>query len=106
MKLGKFLKASADTTLYFIDYSQWLGVNERVTTVQFIVETVTSPALTITAPTIVNTTGPSGQLPQTMVSFLAGAGLSGNTYTVTVTIVTSLGQTKEDFLFFQVKDPP
>jgi hypothetical protein len=107
MKLGRFVKASADNLLFNIDYSQWLNSGETITGVpQFVVETVTDSVLVIDGISVINTIGPSGQPSQTMVAFHVSQGLTANTYTVTVTITTSQGQTKEDFMFFSVQDPP
>lgn len=108
MKLGKYVKTSADNLLLAIDYSQWLGEGETITgTPQFNVQSPsTSPPLVIEGVSVSSTVGPDNQPAGTMVAFHVSQGLTANTYTVTVTVTTSAGQTKEDYLLFLVMDPP
>lgn len=111
-KLGKFVQASADNLLYALDYSQWLSSGglspgQTVSTATFQVTSPnTSPPLAIGSVAISTTVGPKKQPIGTMVGFYVSGGVTGNTYEATVTVTTSAGQKKEDYLYFKVQDPP
>jgi hypothetical protein len=98
--LGKFVKAPAERKRYTIDYSEWLDTGETILTVAFDVEQTTDGTpvdpLEIDAYEIGD--------PATDVVFFAALGDALQNYTVTVTITTSGGQTKEDTLLFLVRN--
>jgi hypothetical protein len=94
MKLAKFKQTSFEVLRRSLDYSQWLAAGEVLTGVTFVVTDTTSPALVI----------PSNVLSNTGVVFFASGGLSGFEYTVTVSVTTSQGQTKEDYFHLKIQD--
>lgn len=95
MKLGNFPKAPAERKRYTIDYTDWLDTGETISTVTFGVTPTGTGALGIDAYSIGS--------PAKTVVFFANFGLAGKQYTVTVTITTSGGQTKEDTILFSVR---
>jgi hypothetical protein len=94
MKLGRFTKTPAERKRYAIDYSQWLDSGETVVSKVFAVSP--TGALQVDASSI-SSDG------KTVVFFVYG-GNSGVTYTVDIKTTTSVGQTKEDVVYFAVKD--
>lgn len=96
MKLARFVKQPADRKRYAVDYSDWLDTGETVTAVAFGVSPSATGGLAVDASSIAST-GKS-------VVFFASAGVSGTTYTVTITITTSGGQIKEDEILFSVRE--
>lgn len=94
--LGKFAQTPSDNKLYTIDYSQWLNTGETLSGVPtFTIQQTTVPPLAITGAALVNS--------NTGVSFFVGAGLSGNQYEIEVVANTSLGQTKNDQIYYNVQ---
>lgn len=96
MKLGRFTKQPAERKRYAIDYSDWLDTGETISTVSFVPSPIGSGGLEIDAYSIAS--------PATSVVFFANYGVSGTTYTVTVTVTTSGGQIKEDEILFAVRE--
>lgn len=94
MKIGKFTKTPTERKRYQIDYTNWLDTGETVATRAFTVEPTGS--LVVDASLIL--TGNKA------VSFFVNGGDDGETYKVVVTITTSGGQTKEDLVYFSVRD--
>ena len=97
-RLGKFTQAPVERKDYSIDYSQWLSQGETLSTATFAVvaEGFVTPAV---SPLVVD----AYQVNPTAISFWVKNGDDGETYKVTVTIVTNLGQTKEDLVVFVVR---
>ena len=96
MKLARFTKQPSERKRYTIDYSDWLDTGETISTVAFVPSPVATGGLEIDAFSIAT--------PATAVVFFANYGVSGTTYTVTVTITTSGGQIKEDEVLFSVRE--
>jgi hypothetical protein len=96
MKLGRFTKQPAERKRYSIDYTDWLDTGETITLASFTVTPASAGALVIDAFSI-----PAAAK---SVVFFANFGVSGTTYTVTVTITTSGGQIKEDEILFAVRE--
>ncbi len=96
MKLARFTKQPAERKRYSIDYSDWLDTGETISTVSFVTTPASAGALVVDANSI-TAAGKS-------VVFFANDGVSGTTYTVTVTITTSGGQIKEDEILFAVRE--
>lgn len=96
MKLARFTKQPSERKRYSIDYSDWLDTGETISAVTFLPSPVATGGLEIDASSIT----PSG----TSVVFFANYGVSGTTYTVTVTVTTSGGQIKEDEILFSVRE--
>lgn len=95
MKLGRFQQTPLEEKAYLVDYSQWLGSTETVVSVSVTIGTVTTP------PLIVNqvATAPDGK----SVSFYVSGGESGTTYEIQLIATTSIGQIKNDQIFYTVK---
>ena len=96
MKLGRFSKTPAERKRYAVDYSQWLETGETVTTRQFTVTPATTPPMQVDASSITN----SGL----NVVFFVSSGQDAQQYKVELVSTTSLGQVKEDVIYFNVKD--
>lgn len=96
MKLARFTKQPAERKRYSIDYSDWLDTGETISTVTFVPSPIATGGLEIDAYSIAS--------PATSVVFFANYGVSGTTYTVTVTITTSGGQIKEDEILFAIRE--
>ena len=96
MKLARFTKQPSERKRYTIDYSDWLDTSETISTVAFVPSPIATGGLVVDAYSIAT--------PATSVVFFANFGVSGTTYTVTVTITTSGGQIKEDEILFAVRE--
>lgn len=96
MKLGRFSKTPAERKRYAVDYSQWLETGETVTQRQFVVTPATTPPMEVDASSITN-----GGL---NVVFFVSNGKDAQQYKVELVSTTSLGQVKEDVIYFNVKD--
>jgi hypothetical protein len=97
MRLGKFTKVPADNKRYTIDYNEWLDTGETLSTVTFGVTPVTASPLTAGNLSLIDANKGA--------QFYVAAGLDGENYTVTVTITTSVSQTKQDTILFVVRAP-
>jgi hypothetical protein len=95
MTISKFNLTPIENKLYTIDYSEWLAAGETITSVTAAVQQVTSPPLNITN---INIAGNG-----TQVGFFAGGGVSGEIYEVEVVATTSLGQTRNDQIYFNIQ---
>lgn len=94
--LGKYVQDPDEVLIYSISYSDWLEASETISTAAFSVSPTTSPVLEVTDDEI--------QAGDESLGFKVGGGVAGRTYTVTVTIETSLGQTKEDDFLVVVRE--
>jgi len=93
MRIGKFRKASADRKRYVVDYEDWLNEGETIISVQALGNV---PADNFYVDGYVVDAG------GLQVVFFVSGGVDAHSYDVTVTIVTSLQQVKEDFVTFVV----
>lgn len=96
MKLARFTKQPSERKRYAVAYSEWLDTGETISSVAFSVTPTTSPALVVDASSLSDGN-------KTVVLFVNG-GTNSTTYTVTITITTSGGQTKEDEIVFSVRE--
>lgn len=96
MKLARFIKQPSERKRYTIDYSDWLETSETISSVTFAPSPIAAGGLEVDAYSIA--------APATSVVFFVNYGVSGTTYTVTVTITTSGGQIKEDEVLFSVRE--
>lgn len=96
-RIGKFRKGQDDRKRYVIDYADWLNETEIINTVTM-QGNVEDDNFFIDG-YVVNVTDGSKE-----VIFFVSGGLPGKEYDATVTINTSLTQTKEDFITFVVTD--
>jgi len=93
MRLGTFTKTSVDNLRFEVDYSEWLEAPE----VLLAFELGSDPAdLMISSASILNTTS---------LVFFVGGGVDGEVYNMLVTISTSGGQVRRDYIVFTVHDP-
>lgn len=99
-RLAKYVKSPDEVKRYSIEYYDWLDTTETLSSVVFEVTPATSPALAVQSSQIV--VGDSGSLSQ--LRFFVGGGISGTSYSVTVTAETSGGQTKQDTVLFVIRD--
>lgn len=90
--LGRKFISPGETRKYTIDYNDWLDTTETLSTMTYAV--ATGPA---TVPS--NATAGDGKSNS---FFVTGASLSYTPFNVTITAVTSAGQTKKDHLEFDV----
>jgi len=97
--LAKYVQASEERKRYAIDYSEWLDSGETIATVAFEVETNVGA----TIPLLIDGYAINGD-DDGLILFVSG-GDDGETYRVLVTITTSGGQTKEDFIVFVISNP-
>jgi len=97
MNLGKYAQTPTENRIYTVDYAQWLMSDETITGVTFGVTPATTPPFQIGAYAL----APAGNA----LSFYASGGVDRQKYEVAVTVTTTLGQVKEDVIFFAVNDP-
>jgi hypothetical protein len=93
MRIGKFKKAAADRKRYVADYTDWLDANETLIAIDA-AGNIPADAFFIDG-FVVNTGGKE-------VIFYASGGVSGVSYTVTLTVNTSMGQIKQDTVTVEV----
>lgn len=98
-RLSKYIQTPDEEKQYAIEYSDWLADSETLSSVTFTVTPTTSPAFSVPASSI--TTGDTGV--NSLLKFFVSGGVDGNTYTVLVTVTTSIGQIKQDTVLFQVR---
>lgn len=95
MRLGKFRKTPAEVKRYAISYDHWLDEGEYISTIAFtVVEPVTG--VLVVVPEAI---GASVR----QVGFFVSGGSEGQAYTVSVTMTTTGGQTKQDSILFEVR---
>lgn len=93
MLLDRFQQSPDEIKLKTIDYSNWLSSGETISTVVATATPVTAPVLTVTPAKT-----------DTRVTLTTSDGLDDTTYTVNITITTSLGQKKEDCIEYIVEE--
>ena len=93
MRIGKFKKGPADRKRYVADYTDWLDGAELLTSVTS-EGNVPVDAFFIDG-FVVNTGGKE-------IIFYASGGVSGTSYTVSLTVNTSMGQIKQDTVTIEV----
>jgi hypothetical protein len=96
-RLGTFKQTPTERKLYSIDYEPWLDDGETVASVVYEVAETTTPPLLISEQTIA-----PGSL---RAVFFVEGGVDQQQYQVLVTMTTSVGQIKEDFILFNVDAP-
>lgn len=84
MRLGRFNQYALERKRYEIDYSQWLKSGEAIST-----QSIPAPS----GLAIDNVSQAAG-----VVVFYVSGGVAGSSYQATLTITTSLGQTKTDVI--------
>lgn len=94
MKLATYYKSPAEVKRYRIDYSSWLDTGE----------TIVSRTFTVTPPGELLVDGSSITDAGTSVTYFVSAGDNNQTYNINVAVGTSGGQTKEDDIYFKVRD--
>ncbi len=92
-RIGKFRKAAADRKRYVVDYEDWMNEGEII---YIVAASGDVPEDNFYVDGYVVDTGGK------QVVFYVSGGAAGSTYDVTITIETSLQQTKEDFVTFVV----
>jgi hypothetical protein len=95
--LGKFRQTPIERKRYTIDYSDWLGTGELLSSIVF-ASVPSSPTPAAVDSSALNSAHNGAVL------FVSG-GVDGVTYQILVTAVTDLGQIKEDEFFIVVKNP-
>jgi hypothetical protein len=94
MKLATYYKSPAEVKRYRVDYSSWLDTGE----------TVTDRTLTVTPAGELLVDGSSITDAGTSVTYFVSGGLDTKTYNINIQVVTSGGQTKEDDIYFKIKN--
>jgi hypothetical protein len=92
--LGTFKQYPTSSSLFTLDYSEYLVASETLSSVAYSVLPVTTPPLVVSASNFV----PVKNVANKGVSFLLGGGVDGTNYTVTITATTNLSQIKVDAL--------
>lgn len=95
-RLAKYQKDPDERKRYLVDYDQWLDTGESIQSTDFSVVTNT-----VASPLVVDGVqiGPDNR----SVQYYVSAGLNGTDYEIRATIITDIGQTKEDVILFQVR---
>jgi len=93
MRLGTYPKTTVDNIRFEIDYSEWLVAPEVLTDYEFGSDPT---GLLITTVSIVDGTS---------LVFFLGGGMDGEAHNLLVTITTSGGQVRQDFIVVTVADP-
>ncbi|WP_374309874.1 hypothetical protein [Methylocella sp.] len=88
--LGVFRQEYAEQHVYTFDYSEWLAPGETLVSAAHGMFPITAPAMLLDKLTIDETA--------TKVSFRLGRGVGGATYRVWIDVVTSNGQSKQDWI--------
>jgi len=96
MRLGRYSQSPDEVIKYSIDYTDWLGTGEVVSSVAYTVTPTTSPALQVTNDSVAG----DGL---TATFFLSG-GITGRTYTVSAIADTDGGQSKEVCIYVSVQE--
>lgn len=94
MRLGRYTQTNSESKRYDIDYSEWLSTGEVVSSVNILIDNSTSPSLTAYAVQILNA--------GTAVAFMVAGGVIGERYVMSVEATTSIGQVKEDKIYFSI----
>jgi hypothetical protein len=94
--LGRYVQQPNEIRRRLVNYSRWLEEGERITAVTAAVDNATTPPFEITDIVI----GPDLD----RFAYYAAGGVSGEEYTVTFTVTTSAGQTREDEILFDVRE--
>lgn len=93
--LGKFVQTSSERKEKVLDYSQWLGDGETLTSLAFAITPLGN------APVVVDKTI---NVPATTANIFISGGDNGKQYKIIITAQTSGGQTKQDEIILVVKD--
>lgn len=96
VKLGRIVQQPNEVRRRLVKYDKWLEEGERITDVSVAIEPTTTPPFVIDQIVI----GPDSD----RFAYYASGGVDGEDYTATITITTSVGQTREDELLFGVKE--
>lgn len=94
--VGRFVQQPGEEIRRLIRYTDWLEEGETIQTVAASIDNATTPPLVVDTLLI----DPDGD----RIAFNASGGVDGEEYTVTFTITTSAGQTREDEVQIYVKE--
>lgn len=100
MRIGKYVKASAERKRYQIDYTDWLDTGETIASVAF------TPLLNTISPVLV--VDAIGVLPsQQGVQYYVSGGVTGATYEVDVLMTTAAQQpqVRKDAILVTIREP-
>lgn len=93
MRLNKFRQAPADRKRYVVNYADWLNAGENINGITM---SGSVPADSFVIDGYVIDAG------YQQVIFYVSGGVSGTSYDVSITVTTSLAQTKQDWITFVV----
>lgn len=94
--IGRFFHQPWEVKRYRVDYSKNLVSSEVLQTVEYVVDTTTSPPLAVSNSAV----APDGL----SVTFFVGGGVDGQTYKVSVRVTTNAGQKFEDEIEFVIEE--
>ncbi len=94
VKLATYYKSPAEVKRYRIDYSSWLDSGE----------TLVGRTLTVTPPGELAVTGDAITDAGMSITYFVSGGDNNQNYNINVLVQTSGGQTKEDDVYFKVRD--
>lgn len=97
--LGKFVQTSHEKKERVLDYSQWLGAGETISSLAFVVTPVGNS--TQIAPVVATATL---NTPAVSANMLLSGGDNGAQYKIVITATTSATQIKQDEIILVVKD--
>lgn len=93
---GRFVQQPNETRRYLHKANKWLEVGERILTVTAEIDNVTDPPLVVNQIII----GPDSD----RFAYYVSGGVDGEEYTITFTLTTSAGQTREMEILVNVKE--
>lgn len=96
MLRGRFVQQPSEEIRRLINYAPWLEEGETITSVSVDVDNSTTPPLVVDTLLI----DPDGD----RIAYNTSGGVDGEEYTLTFTITTSAGQTREDEILVNVKE--
>jgi hypothetical protein len=88
--VARYVLGTTEKKSYSLDYSAWLSASETIASATAVTTQVTTPPLVPTSP---STSG-------SVVTFFVSGGDGATTYSIVVTITTSIGEIKADSITF------
>jgi hypothetical protein len=94
MAIARFRKSAIERKQYTVDYTSWLETAEQIESIAITATPASDPVLEADGAFVL----PSGK----GVAFYLQGGINGTTYSISLVVVTSTGQVKEDVVQIQV----
>jgi hypothetical protein len=97
MAIARFTKSPVERKQYTVDYASWLESAEIIETVAITITPASDPVLQADGAYVLPT--------NKGIAFYLTGGINGQSYVVSLVVVTSAGQIKQDTLQVQVQNP-